>query len=72
MFGPIFKMIEKMMIDLGKFMVIWLLLMVMFSAVAILTFGQLESFKEMWPTFVYFFEASLGAWDMERFHITNR
>lgn len=38
-FGPVFKIIEEMTIDLGKFMVIWSLIFIMFTFVAILAFG---------------------------------
>lgn len=43
-FGPLFKMMEHMIFDLGKFMIIWLLIIVMFSCVGTLMFGELDAF----------------------------
>lgn len=38
-FGPLFTMVEKMTIDLGTFMILWLVLLLMFACVATLAFG---------------------------------
>lgn len=70
-FGPVFKILEEMAIDLARFMVIWLLLMIMFTCVAVLTFGQLETFQDLKNVFVYFFEASMGSWSMKVFDGVN-
>jgi hypothetical protein len=43
-FGPLFKMMEHMIVDLSKFMVIWLVIIIMFACVGILMFGELEAF----------------------------
>ena len=43
-FGPLFKLIEEMSIDLAKFMVLWLFVIVTFTCVGTLIFGSLEAF----------------------------
>ena len=53
--------------DLGKFLTIWIIVLIMFSCVAILAFGQLENFQDIETVFIYFFESSLGQWDMTVF-----
>jgi uncharacterized membrane protein (DUF373 family) len=65
MFGPIFKMIEQMTKDLGKFMVIWMTIILMFGCVGLLMFGELEAFQSLFPTLIMLFESSLGEWNME-------
>ena len=57
-----------MIIDVFKFLVIWVIVLIMFTCVGILAFGQLENFQTFEQVIVYFFESSLGAWDMEVFH----
>jgi hypothetical protein len=44
-----------MLIDLGKFLTIWVIVLTMFSCVGILAFGQLENFQELETVFIYFF-----------------
>ena len=46
-FGPMFKILQQMMVDLAKFLCIWAIILVMFVCVGMLAFGQLEDFKEM-------------------------
>lgn len=38
-FGPMFKMIEKMTIDLMRFVTLWFMMLIMFACVALLAFG---------------------------------
>ena len=38
-FGPMFKIMYKMVIDLSKFLVIWIMVLLGFSCVSILVFG---------------------------------
>ena len=57
-FGPIFKMTEQMTIDLVRLMTIWCLLLIIFTCVSLLSFGQLETFSDPFRAFVYFFEVS--------------
>ena len=47
MFGPMFKIIFSMVQDLVKFLIIWIVILTMFSCVAILAFGELDNFSNM-------------------------
>lgn len=38
-FGPLFKVIQKMIIDLSSFMILWVLELVIFSSVSLIVFG---------------------------------
>ena len=41
-FGPMFKIIEKMLYDLGKFLAIWTMILMAFTCVSTLLFGSSE------------------------------
>jgi len=64
-FGPFFKVIGMMLIDLAKFAVLWGLFLVIFASGASMVFGQIPSLRGFGPTFYLYFEASLGAWDKD-------
>jgi len=66
-FGPMFKIIQEMIIDLGKFMSIWFVVMLTFTSISILCFGQLSKFTTYKSAFIYFFEVALGQWDFSNF-----
>jgi hypothetical protein len=70
-FGPMFKILQQMMVDLAKFLCIWAIILIMFVCVGMLAFGQLEDFKNMTDILIYFVEAALGEWDMDVFNGTN-
>ena len=38
-FGPLFKVIQMMIIDLGIFLVLWVIILIMFSSAACMIFG---------------------------------
>ena len=38
-FGPMFRILQQMLIDLGKFLTIWVIVLIMYSCVGILAFG---------------------------------
>ena len=46
-FGPMFKILQQMLTDLSKFLAIWAIILVMFTCVGMLAFGQLDDFKVM-------------------------
>jgi hypothetical protein len=71
-FGPLYKMLQRMLGELMKFLVIWSIQLVMFAAVAVLAFGSLETFSDFNSSIVYFVEASLGNFDMENFESPNQ
>ena len=63
-FGPIYKVLQKMIVDLTYFLAIWSIILVMFSCVGILMFGELNAFQEIHDVLVLNIQAALGAWDM--------
>ena len=44
-FGPLFKVIQKMVVDLASFLVIWLLELLIISSISLVFFGQLSYFR---------------------------
>jgi len=70
-FGPMFKTLQNMTIDLIQFMIIWLVVLIMFTCVSILIFGQLDSFQNFIDILVMYFEASLGNWNMNVYSGTD-
>jgi hypothetical protein len=68
-FGPLFKMIYQMTIELGKFLVFWFTMMVIFSCVAMLVFSHSPGFHNLWDSFIYFLSAALGSYDFSVFTV---
>lgn len=66
-FGPMFEIIQEMVVRLSKVLTIWFLVQAMFASCAILAFSKLNSFQGIADSLLYFFNASLGSWDMEVF-----
>lgn len=66
-FGPLHKILQQMWIEVAKFLTLWLVVLTMFSCVAVIAFAELESFGTIEDVICYFFEASLGAWDSDYF-----
>ena len=66
-FGPLFKVMINMIIQLFTFSLIWLLDLLVFSSISILLFGQLPGFKSFNEVLVYYFESSLGNWDANKY-----
>ena len=54
-FGPMFKIIHKMFYELGKFLVIWCMVLLTFSCISTLIFGNLKTFDNLNSTFLYYF-----------------
>jgi hypothetical protein len=48
-FGPMFKIIYKMLIELFKFLIIWFIIIFIFTCVSILFFNQLDAFSNIIP-----------------------
>lgn len=46
-FGPIFRAVQAMVIDLFTFMGIWILIIIAFACVAVLIFGKLPTFTTL-------------------------
>ena len=49
-----------MTIQLSKFLGLWLMMLTIFTCVAVLAFSQIEFFHDFHDVFIYFFEASCG------------
>ena len=60
-----FKILVNMTLDLIKFMVLWIIELVMFSCMALMIFSQLEKFNDFWSILIMYFEASLGSWNLK-------
>ena len=57
----------KMIYDLAKFLVIWVMTLLAFSCVSTLIFGDRPTFDNLQPTIIYYFESSLGNWDVSAY-----
>ena len=66
-FGPMFKIIYKMLIELFKFLIILFLVIFIFTCVSVLFFNQLDAFSNIIPVLEYWFYAALGNWDNNAF-----
>ena len=66
-FGPMFKIIYKMFYDLGKFLVVWIMILLTFSCVSTLIFGKFKTFDNLQSTFLFYFQSSLGNWDVNAY-----
>jgi hypothetical protein len=66
-FGPLFKMLQRMLAELIKFLCIWMIQLSSFASVAVLAFGNLETFQTFSSSIIYFIGASMGEFDMEAF-----
>ena len=53
-----------MIIDLGKFMAIWMIILTMFTCVAILAFNELRAFDDIFYAGLQYFQSALGSWDL--------
>lgn len=60
-----FKIMQKMIYDLGKFLCVWSMILCAFSCVSTLIFGDLEQFKDVQTSILYYFQCSLGDWDYD-------
>jgi hypothetical protein len=58
-----FKIIYKMLIELFKFLIIWFLVIFIFTCVSVLFFNQLDAFSDIISVLEYWFYAALGNWD---------
>lgn len=70
-FGPLFKMIYKMTLELMKFLVFWFVMILIFSCVAMLIFSHIENFHNIKDTFFYFLQAALGSYDFDTFDMSS-
>lgn len=52
-----------MTVDLSKFLVLWVTILITFSMVGSLLFASLPDFHDLADVIVYFFEAGMGNWN---------
>jgi hypothetical protein len=64
LFGPMFKMLINMTVDLAQFLILWIVELVMFACVALMIFSQLPKFNSFTDIVIMYFEASLGSWNL--------
>jgi hypothetical protein len=50
-FGPMFKVLQNMIVDLAQFLILWFIELIMFACVALMIFGQLEKFSNFFTIF---------------------
>lgn len=64
-FGPLVQMIKKMSVDLIEFIVFWVVIILLFTCVGGLLWGQYSvAFKQDFYNLTYmFFQVGLGSWD---------
>lgn len=70
-FGPMFRILYSMVQDLIKFIIIWFVIIIMFSCVGILAFGELETFSDLNKSFQYFISSGLGEFDYAVFELVD-
>ena len=70
-FGPMFRILYSMVQDLIKFIIIWFVIIIMFSCVGILAFGELETFSDLNKAFQYFISSGLGEFDYGVFELVD-
>lgn len=59
-----FKMIGHMVIDLLVFLVLWGLILVLFTSFSSLIFGHIPVYGNFTDNLIFHFEAALGNWDV--------
>ena len=62
-FGPLIAITMNMMKDLSIFFVLFVIELVAFSCVGILSFGNMDEYASLATTMVMFFGSALGDWD---------
>ena len=63
--GPLIKMILAMLKDIGVFLVLYLIVLVMFASVGLLLFPDVEQFETFYNAMFYLFDSSLGNFDRD-------
>jgi len=61
-YGPMITIIFAMFADLGRFIVLWVICLLIFSTSGYILFNELDAYKDLYSVFVVHFELSLGNW----------
>lgn len=64
-YGPMLTIIFSMLEDLVIFIVLWFLLLLIFSSSGFIVFNELAAYKSLYSVFLVHFEASLGNWALK-------
>ena len=64
-FGPLIQIIFAMITDLAKFLTAIMLILIMFSCIALANFNNIPGFKTLLGAFITLFETSTGNYDYE-------
>ena len=59
-FGPLIRIIEKMLKELGIFLVIWVIQLFIFTCVGFLIFGELPEYTNFSDVMIMLFQSALG------------
>ena len=66
-FGPLIRIIQAMLRELGIFLVLWFIQLFLFACVASILFGEAESYDRFLYVMVEMFQQSLGVWNFDDF-----
>jgi hypothetical protein len=64
-YGPMLTIIFTMIEDLSVFLILWVLLLLVFTSSGFILFNELAAYNSIWDVFVVHFEASLGNWALK-------
>lgn len=64
-FGPMYKVMMAMIIELVRFLAIWAIEILMFSFVGRLAFSEIPSFDSLGNVILMYFESCLGSWNIK-------
>ena len=63
-FGPLIRIIDVMLKELGIFLVLWVIQLFIFACVGVLIFGELPEYKNFIDVLIMLFQSALGQWDL--------
>ena len=52
-----------MLLDLGKFAILWFLVLCIFASGAAMVFSKVNGFPDFYYSLILYFDYSLGSWD---------
>jgi uncharacterized RDD family membrane protein YckC len=70
--GPLLKMIYMMVFDIGIFMVLFVILLVIYASMAVLLFYTETGYTNFWDSMVTLFGSALGNFDFTSLNGSNK
>lgn len=64
-FGPLIAIISRMMADMMIFFGLFVIQLIAFGCVAILTFGQVKAYENLYTATVVLFQTACGTWSLD-------